>query len=109
MPGKEKPKKPPKYRNKKTVYNGDLYDSQKEAARAWELDQLQKAGAILYHWPQLPVELPGGIVYKMDFLVLYPDGHFEVEDVKSPATRKDKAYRQKYRLMQSMGLKIKEV
>lgn len=35
-----------KYFNKKTFYNGKIYDSRKEAKRAFELELLQKAGYI---------------------------------------------------------------
>lgn len=35
-----------KYHNKKVMYNGVLYDSKKEAHRAYELELLQRAGAI---------------------------------------------------------------
>lgn len=35
-----------KYGNKRTVYNGKIYDSKKEARRAYELDILQRSGYI---------------------------------------------------------------
>lgn len=35
-----------KYFNHKTIYKGKIYDSKKEAKRAYELDILQKAGYI---------------------------------------------------------------
>lgn len=35
-----------KYHNQKTIYNGIVYDSKKEAKRAWELDLLVRAGKI---------------------------------------------------------------
>lgn len=35
-----------KYGNKKTFYNGKVYDSKKEAKRAYELDMLRRAGVI---------------------------------------------------------------
>lgn len=98
-------KKPPKYHNIKTEYNGELLDSRKEATRAWELDQLQKQKE-LYYFKQLPFILPGGIEYCCDFLVLYPDGHYEIEDVKGYLTDE---YKLKKKLMAEIGLKIKEV
>jgi hypothetical protein len=104
-----KGEKQSKYRNRRTPYNGVMYDSQKEATRAWELDQMLKAGEITGYERQKVYILPGEIKYKADFLVKYPDGHEEIEDVKSPATRKDKVYVIKKKLMESMGMKIKEV
>ena len=35
-----------KYFNKKTIYKGVVYDSKKEAKRAYELEMLQRAGHI---------------------------------------------------------------
>ena len=43
-----------KYHAKKTVYNGVVYDSQKEAKRAWELDLLVRAGKIRDLQRQVP-------------------------------------------------------
>jgi hypothetical protein len=101
-------KKPPKYHNRKTPYNGEMYDSQKEANRAWELDQLKKSKQC-YFFRQLPFQLPGGIEYRCDFLVLYPDGRYEIEDVKGGEATKTKEYKLKKKLMESINLKIKEV
>lgn len=107
--GKEPGEKPSKYRNKRTEYDGMVYDSKHEAKRAWELDQLQKAGEIAGYSKQVPFLLAGGIIYKADFVVLYRDGHYEIEDVKSEATKKDKVYIIKKKLMAEKNLKIKEV
>ena len=35
-----------KYFNRKTIYNGTVYDSKKEAKRAYELNMLQRSGLI---------------------------------------------------------------
>lgn len=35
-----------KYHNRRTVYNGVVYDSKKEAKRSYELEMLQRAGYI---------------------------------------------------------------
>jgi hypothetical protein len=98
-----------KYGNKRTEYKGVIYDSKREAYRAWELDQMQKTGIIKGYKRQVAYELAAGIIYKADFVVEYPDGHKEIEDVKSEATRKDKVYRIKKRLMKEKGFEVKEV
>lgn len=103
-------KKPPKYRNTKTTVDGILFDSKHEADRYNQLKILRSAGEVTGFACQVAFYLPGGIVYKADFVVLYPDGRYVVEDAKSPATRKDKTYRLKRRLMKSThGIEIVEV
>lgn len=104
------PKKPPKYRNQKTTVDGILFDSRHEADRYNQLKILRSAGEVTGFACQVPFYLPGGIVYRADFVVLYPDGRYVVEDAKSPATRKDKVYRLKRRLMKTAhGIDIVEV
>ena len=107
----EKPSKPRKYRNTPTVYGGRYYQSCREATRARDLDLMRKAGEIVYWWPQVPFPLSKGVKYVADFVVLLPDLSVRVEDVKSPATRKDKAYRIKKKLFEARypGWTITEV
>ena len=107
----EKPSKPSKYGNEPTEYAGRYYQSRKEAQRARDLDLMLKAGEIVYWWPQVPFPLSKGVKYVADFVVLLPDLSVRVEDVKSPATRKDKAYRIKKKLFEARypGWTITEV
>ncbi len=46
-----------KFHNRKTLYNGVVYDSKKEAKRGYELDILQRAGFICNLERQRPFEL----------------------------------------------------
>lgn len=46
-----------KYHNTKTLYHGTVYDSKKEAKRAFELDMLQRAGCISHLERQKSFEL----------------------------------------------------
>lgn len=109
-PEPPKPAKPAKYRNVKTTVDGTTYDSKHEAAMHEELELTRKAGEIRALLTQVPFELPGGVVYKADFVTLNNDGTYTVLDAKSPATRKDKAYRIKRRLMMNcLGIEIKEI
>ena len=106
-----------KYHNKKTrTSDGVEHDSQKEARRWMELQLLQRAGDIADLKRQVTFELiprqdgERACHYIADFV--YSDlkaGKVVVEDVKSEATRKDKAYIIKRKLMLYLkGIKIHE-
>ena len=104
-----------KYHNVKTLYNGLMYDSKKEARRAYALDVLVMCGRISQLERQKRFILQEGyinnkgekvlpIVYVADFVYYDHDkGCLIVEDVKSPATRtgvykiKKKMFEYKYR------------
>ena len=88
-----------KYGNKKTVLGNVVYDSQKEANRAFELGLLLKAGEIKNLERQKRFEIvpktetERAVFYVADFV--YEEiktNKLICEDVKSDATRKDKAY-----------------
>jgi len=71
-----------------TTYNGQRYQSKREAYRAWELDQLLATGRILRWERPAPIALVIGptraetVTYKPDFRVWAPDGTYWYEDVK---------------------------
>lgn len=87
-----------KYNNSKTVYDGIKFDSRKEAGRYAELKMLQMSGLIgdlkLQVWFEVCPKRYGNKrarYYIADFV--YTEGGKKIiEDVKSPATRKDKVY-----------------
>lgn len=80
-----------KYFNHKTIYNGNVYDSKKEAKRAYELDMMQRAGLISNLEKQKVFELQPSfksngkteraITYVADF-VYTQGGKTIVEDTK---------------------------
>lgn len=108
-----------KYGNKKTELDGITFDSRKEARRYAELKLLEMAGEISDLELQKPFILQPGFVhegkkiqpikYIADFC--YKDhGETVVEDVKSPATRKDKVYQLKKKMMLYVNkTEIKEI
>lgn len=103
----DKPEKRPKYGNKKTVVDGRTFDSKREAERYSELMALLRAGEIYGVFLQVPFRLPGGVVYRADFVILNPDGTYTVEDAKGVRT---KEYQIKKRQMREcLGIEIKEV
>lgn len=115
-------KKKSKYGNQRTIIEGIPFDSKKEAARYCDLLLLQKAGKI--RSLQLQVEFVlQSCYYFADFVYqekvevfLTHSGPMSiewktvVEDVKSPATRKDKMYRLKKKMMMDLHhIQIQEV
>ena len=101
-----------KYHNIKTEYNGKIYDSRKEAKRAYELDMLQRAGFICNLTRQRTFELQPpfknnqgklepAITYVADFF--YFDKKKQcwiVEDVKSKITKTLPVYRIKKKMLE---------
>lgn len=90
-----------KFGNKKTPYNGRIYDSKREAMYAYELDLLKSAkndsDRVISYLNQVPYLLQDSfkdkkgtthrkIEYVADFVVHYADGREEVIDVKGMRT-----------------------
>lgn len=117
-----------KYSNRKTIVNGEVFDSKKEAQRYVELLLLERAGAISYLQRQVKFLLiptqretdtrgpRGGIrkgrtlekecAYIADF-VYYENGRMVVEDTKGFRT---KEYIIKRKLMLHVhGIQIREI
>lgn len=99
-----------KYKNKNVVVDGIEFQSIKESYRYKELKLLQRAGLIYNLKMQTSFELQPSfkrngktiraITYKADFDYMTKDGRHILEDVKSPATEKDKVYRLKRKMLQ---------
>lgn len=99
-----------KYGNEKVCRVGKRFDSKHEAAVYEELRLRCMAGEYLGLGLQVAFYLPGGIKYLADFVAITKGGGIEVMDAKSEATRRDKVYRLKKRLMKEcLGLEIREV
>ena len=115
--------KRPKYGNKKIEINGVKFDSKKESKRYDDLSLMQRAGEISDLELQPKFELIKGVKFGSDARAkpairyfadfAYTDtltGKRIVEDVKSPATKKNPAYRMKKHMMLAIhGVEIKEV
>jgi hypothetical protein len=84
-----KRKRGTKYRSQPRRYNGILYASRAEAARAEELDLLVAAGELVW-WIRQPTLYLGCAenVYRPDFLVIPVKGRPFFEDVKGVETQK---------------------
>lgn len=102
-----------KYKNKKVVYQGKKFDSQKEYERYLYLKSKQNRGEISDLSLQVRFELIKGVKiageakkrssvrYIADF-VYVQNGVMVVEDVKSPITAKNAVYRIKKLLMKTV-------
>lgn len=109
-----------KYGNKKVEFGGYTFDSYAEMRRYKELCLMHQAGKItdLQVHPGFhlvgSVRLGGrakpAIRYVADFQYHGNNGEWIVEDVKSPATRKNSVYRLKRHLMKALlGIEVREV
>jgi Protein of unknown function (DUF1064) len=81
-----------KYGNKRVEVDGWKFDSKLEANRYEELKLARRMGFVEWFICQVPFRLPGGIIYRADFLVVWSAksniGHcLTVEDCKGADTR----------------------
>lgn len=117
IPDSVKPKKQPKYHNKKVVVDGVKFDSKREAARYQQLKLLERAGSISDLKLQVPFELipsqriEGKVierawVYVADF-VYRENGEQIVEDSKGFRTSEYVAKRKA--MLFRHNIRIKEV
>lgn len=109
-----------KYKNKKVEYDGIKFDSKKEYAYYLKLKLMEQADEIfdlerqkefvLIETFKLADKTYRKTSYFADFVYLDKEGNWHVIDVKSEATRKDKTYRLKKKLMAwKYGIEIEEV
>ena len=64
-------KKGNKYNAKRTQIGDEWFDSKLEADRYVELMTLKNCGAIQLVLRQVPLRLPAGIVYRVDFMIVW--------------------------------------
>lgn len=103
----EKPR--PKYGNRKTRLDGITFDSKHESEVYADLKLRRRAGDIAAMAMQVRFRLGERIEYVADFVVIDAAGA-HVIDAKSEATRRDKVYRIKKKLMwEKWGIEIEEV
>lgn len=99
-----------KYGNRRTEADGKKFDSKHEAKVYEDLRLRCLGGEFMGLALQVAFFLPGGIKYVADFVAFREDGSYVVMDAKSEATRRDKVYRLKKRLMRECRqIEIQEV
>lgn len=81
--------KPNKYHNHPTTVNGIRFDSKKEARYYEQLKIRVATGEVDYFLMQVPLRLPGGSKYVVDFQVFFtePGRREEYVDVKGRETQ----------------------
>lgn len=103
-----------KYGARRCVHDDHTHDSQAERARCFVLQHRERVGEIreLQRATTYPLIVNGQRVgsYRDDFSYRDLQGALIVEDVKSPATRRETAYRLRKKLVEAcLGIKISEV
>ncbi|WP_313033459.1 DUF1064 domain-containing protein [Stenotrophomonas acidaminiphila] len=86
-PPPAEPTKRAKYGNTITVVDGIRFDSKKEARYYEQLKVRRQAGEVHFWLRQVPVHLPGGTKYVLDFLVFLRSGEVQFVDVKGRETK----------------------
>lgn len=76
-----------KYGSTITTVDGIRFDSKKEAAYYEQLKLRQRGGEVHFWLRQVPVHLPGGTKYVLDFVVFLKTGEVQFVDVKGRETK----------------------
>ena len=101
----------PKYGNRRVEIDGMRFDSQHEAD--YYVNNLLirwRCGELRLLARQVPFDLPGGIRYIADFVIVDQSGNVSVIDAKSAITRGDRVYIDKKKQMRAIwGIDIEEV
>jgi hypothetical protein len=75
-----------KFKNKAVTDKGERFASKLEHSYKIYLDRLKHIGKIIFYLTQVPLRLPGGTKYVVDFVVFYDDGEIEFIDTKGVET-----------------------
>ena len=73
---------PSKYHAQRTEYGGQVYHSKKEAQYAEGLDLRKATGDLDFYLTQVPIRLPGGVVYRLDFLEFKRDRKYILYEIR---------------------------
>jgi|HubBroStandDraft_5_1064220.scaffolds.fasta_scaffold69074_4 hypothetical protein len=75
-----------KFKNKSVIDKGERYASKLEHRYKNYLELLKINGDVIFYLTQVPLRLPGGTKYIVDFLVFYENGSIEFVDTKGVET-----------------------
>jgi len=97
----------PKYGAKSTTRDGINFHSILEADYYSHLKLLEKAaGGVLYFHLQVPIALPGGTKYFVDFQVFYADRHVEYVDTKGMETAEFKRNKKQVEALYPFDIRV---
>lgn len=92
-------KKRHKYNATPRVVDCIRFDSTAEGEYYKLLKLRVQAGDVCYFLRQVPINLPGNVQLRVDFMVVYPDGQIQFVDVKGVVTQ---AWRAKQRIVEAI-------
>lgn len=98
-PAAAREKRANKYGAVPTSVDGIRFDSKAEAAYYQRLKLRVGAGEVVYFLRQVPLHLPGGVRYVVDFLEFHADGSAHYVDVKGVITPQ---FRDKKKLVEAL-------
>ena len=76
-----------KFSAKPTTVDNIRFQSKKESEYYKKLKILQNTGDIIFFLRQIPLDLPGNVKYRVDFLEFHKDGTVHFVDVKGFKTQ----------------------
>lgn len=88
-----------KFHAKPVEHDGFRFDSKKEGAYYEALKLRVQAGEVVFFLRQVPFHLPGGIVFRADFLEFHADLSVHIIDVKGVRTE---TYKAKKRMVEAL-------
>jgi len=88
-----------KFHAKPTTVDDIRFDSKKEAKYYGNLKLLQKSGELLFFLRQVPFHLPGGVIYRLDFMEFWANEDILFREIKGFET---KEWKIKKRLVESL-------
>ncbi len=89
-----------------TVNDGYRFDSKKEAARYTRNKLLIRSGEMIMQLRQVPFHLPGGVIYRLDFMEFYSNGDILLIDVKGIDTSVSKLKRKQVEALYPIKIQI---
>lgn len=75
-----------KFHARRCEVDGKKFPSKLEARYYRHLKTIKLSGELLFFLRQVPFELPGGISYRVDFVLFWASGDVEFVDVKGMET-----------------------
>lgn len=75
-----------KYKSKPVMHDGQYFPSQLEKKYYEHVMLLQAAGVVVFFLQQVPFKLPGGVRYRVDYVLFMADGTIRFVDIKGMET-----------------------